>query len=224
MVNAGRILIMPRGDWSNLVSYDMLDLVTYDSIAYIARQASVGVNPSTDTSHTYWQTFGSAAEIATTTTPGIVMPDGTTITVDVNGLIQANLGITDITDVDIATLTNGQVLRYNSTSQKWENVDLSAANVSYSNTSSGMSATTTQAAIDELSTAKEKASTILTATLAAGSTTLTFNNAAIKTTSLLDTYADVYGIAPTDIQVTAGQAVLTFAVQAAAVSVKLVVR
>lgn len=224
MVNAGRILIIPKGQWSNLVSYDMLDLVTEGSIAYIARQASVGVNPSTDTSMTYWQTFGSAAEIATTTTPGIVMPDGTTITVDASGLIAANIGIDDITDVDIATLTNNQVLRYNSTSQKWENVDLSADNVSYDNTNSGLTATDSQAAIDELASSKEAAPTILTATLAIGSTTITFNNAAIKSTSLLDVYADVYGIVPTDIQAINGQAVLTFDAQTVAVSVKLVVR
>lgn len=224
MVNAGRILIIPKGQWSNLVSYDMLDLVTEGSIAYIARQASVGVNPSTDTSMTYWQTFGSAAEIATTTTPGIVMPDGTTITVDVDGLIAANVGIDDITDVDIATLTNNQVLRYNSTSQKWENVDLSADNVSYDNTNSGLAATDSQAAIDELASSKEAAPTILTATLAIGSTTITFNNAAIKSTSLLDVYADVYGIVPTDIQAINGQAVLTFDAQTVAVSTKLVVR
>ena len=224
MVNAGRILIIPKGQWSNLVSYDMLDLVTEGSIAYIARQASVGVNPSTDTSMTYWQTFGSAAEIATTTAPGIVMPDGTTITVDASGLIAANIGIDDITDVDIATLTNNQVLRYNSTSQEWENVDLSADNVSYDNTNSGLVATDSQAAIDELASSKEAAPTILTATLAIGSTTITFNNAAIKTTSFLDVYADVYGIVPTDIQAINGQAVLTFDAQTVAVSVKLVVR
>lgn len=224
MVNAGRILIIPKGQWSNLVSYDMLDLVTEGSIAYIARQASVGVNPSTDTSMTYWQTFGSAAEIATTTAPGIVMPDGTTITVDASGLIAANVGISDITDVDIATLTDGQVLRYNSTSQEWENVDLSADNVSYDNTNSGLAATDSQAAIDELASSKEAAPTILTATLAIGSTTITFNNAAIKSTSFLDPYTDVYGIAPTDIQAINGQAVLTFDAQTVAVSVKLVVR
>lgn len=124
MINAGRILIIPKGQWSNLVSYDMLDLVTEGSIAYIARQASVGVNPSTDTSMTYWQTFGSAAEIATTTAPGIVMPDGVTITVDATGLIQANIGITDITDFDIQNPSNGDVIRYDSTSQTWKNVAL----------------------------------------------------------------------------------------------------
>ena len=42
MVNAGRILILTKGDWSSLVTYEMLDLVSYDGVAYLARQASVG--------------------------------------------------------------------------------------------------------------------------------------------------------------------------------------
>ena len=73
MVNAGRILIMPKGTWSNLTSYEMLDLVTQDGVAYLARQASVGQSPKLDTSLTYWQPFGSATE-----------SDGTTIIVNSN--------------------------------------------------------------------------------------------------------------------------------------------
>ena len=127
MVNAGRILILAKGPWDSLTHYDMLDLVTYDNIAYLARQESVGVNPQTDTSYTYWQPFGSAAQIATTTTPGIVMPDGTTITVDNTGLISAVLGVSDLSNVVIAGLANGDVLQYDSTTQKWKNVALGSA-------------------------------------------------------------------------------------------------
>lgn len=224
MVNAGRILIIPKGEWSNLVTYDMLDLVSYNQVAYLARQASVGVNPSTDTSMTYWQPFGSVSGIATTTDPGLVMPDGTTITIDNTGLIKAALKVSDLDDVTITALSNNQIIRYNSTSNKWENVDLSAANVSFDHTGTDMSATTTQAAITELNTNKEDAPTVLTGTLSAGSTTLTFNNAAIKTTSLLDPYTDVYGVSPTDIQVINGQAVLTFDPQQSAINVKLLIR
>lgn len=224
MVNAGRILIIPKGEWSNLVTYEMLDLISYNQVAYLARQASVGVNPSTDTSMTYWQPFGSVSGIATTSDPGLVMPDGTTITIDNTGLIAAHLGVSDLDNVTITSLTNGQTLKYDSTAGKWKNVDLSAANVSYDNSGSGMSATTTQAAVDELSTGKEDAPTILTQSLSIGSTTLTFNNAAIKTTSLIDPYTDVYGVAPTDIQAINGQAVLTFDPQTVAVSVKLLIR
>lgn len=128
MVNAGRILILAKGNWSNLVNYEQLDLVTRGDIAYLARQASVGVDPATDTQMTYWQPFGSAAKIADTSTPGLVMPDGTTITIDTTtGLIQASLGIADLTDVVITNVADGSVLRYDLATQKWKNVVLGTA-------------------------------------------------------------------------------------------------
>ena len=64
MVNAGRVLIIPQGPWSNLVTYEMLDLVTDGDIAYIAKQSSVGQKPSNDTAMTYWQPFGTAAKVS----------------------------------------------------------------------------------------------------------------------------------------------------------------
>lgn len=127
MINAGRVLIIPKGEWTNLEPYEMLDLVTRGDIAYIARQASVGVDPATDTQLTYWQPFGTAAKIATTTTPGLVMPDGTTVTIDATGLISANIGISDINNVTITSISNGQILQYNSSTQKWENKSLGSA-------------------------------------------------------------------------------------------------
>lgn len=114
MVNAGRILIITRGLWSNLVNYEQLDLVSLDGVAYLARQASVGVDPSTDLSMTYWQPFGSVAGVATTTEPGLVMPDGETIKIGEGGLIYVD--------------TSG---------------------LEYDNTTSGLTATDVQSAIDE---------------------------------------------------------------------------
>ena len=127
MVNAGRILIIPQGEWTNLTNYQQLDLVTKGDVAYIARRASVGVDPSTDVQMTYWQPFGTAAKIATDEVPGLVMPDGTTITIDSEtGLIAVSLNVEDIKDVTIANLANGDVLQYNSTSQKWENKSITS--------------------------------------------------------------------------------------------------
>ena len=135
MVNAGRILILAKGAWSATTNYTQLDLVSYNSIAYLARQASVGVNPAQDTQMSYWMPFGSAASIATTSTPGLVMPDGTTITITNTGLIKAVLGVNDISDVVITSPTNGQVLKYNNATQKWENGSLgTAANKDATNT------------------------------------------------------------------------------------------
>ena len=68
------------------------------------------------------------------------------------------------------------------------------------------------------------ATTVLTSTLSAGSTSLTFSNVAITTTSMYDVYADKYGLTPTNILITTGQAVLTFEAQSANVSIKLVIR
>ena len=63
--------------------------------------------------------------------------------------------------------------------------------------------------------------TELVLTLTAGSTSLTFSDASITTASTIDVYTDTFGVNPTNMVVTTGQAVLTFEAQAADVSVKL---
>lgn len=60
-------------------------------------------------------------------------------------------------------------------------------------------------------------------TLSVGSTTLTFSDASITSNSTVEAFCDVYGLAPTDITVTTGQAVCTFDAQQSAVSVYLMV-
>jgi len=127
MVIAGRVLIIPQGAWTNLTPYEMLDLVSEGDKAYLARQASVGMRPSEDPSMTYWQPFGSSASIATTDTPGLVMPDGVTITVDATGLIVANLNVADLKDIKLTNLANGDFLKYDGTQNKWVNVALGTA-------------------------------------------------------------------------------------------------
>ena len=62
--------------------------------------------------------------------------------------------LNDLTDVDLTSPQNGQVPIYNSTTQKWENSNVSASSVAYSNSSSGLSATNAQAAIDEVNGAQ----------------------------------------------------------------------
>lgn len=61
----------------------------------------------------------------------------------------------------------------------------------------------------------------LTGTLAAGNTSITFNNAAIETTSTFDFYTDTFGINPTAVSVSTGSITLTFQAQAAALGVKV---
>ena len=122
MLNAGRVAPLPRGSWSGTVNYEMLDIVTYNDIAWIAKRDSLGQTPG---DNAYWQRFGSSAPIATTSTAGIVIPDGTTIAVAADGTISIMAGLGDLANVEFTSLTNAQVLAYNATTQKWVNVDIS---------------------------------------------------------------------------------------------------
>lgn len=69
--------------------------------------------------------------------------------------------LSSMADVEIVNPVTGQTLVYNSTSAKWENVagGGSAGNVTYDNTSSGLTATNVQDAIDEVVTDVDNLST-----------------------------------------------------------------
>lgn len=150
-VSAGRILIMAVGNYNAATPYEPLDLVAYNDESWLCRKACTGVTPTAQASE-YWQKFGSAVGIATVSNTGIVRPDGSsikiiadgtisvptatggalglvkpdgsTITIDANGTLTANAAgaLSDLTDVDITSASQGQILQYNVTSHKWENV------------------------------------------------------------------------------------------------------
>ena len=183
MVNAGRILIIPKGTWSNLTSYEMLDLVTQDGVAYLARQASVGQSPKLDTALTYWQPFGSATD-----------PDGTTIIIDTNNKLAVNI--------------DGESLQYDSVDELLK-VAIDDNTLKYDSVNGYLYASF---------------GTVLTSTLAAGATTLTFTDASIGNNSLIDVYTDTYGVNPKTMTQSGTSVVLTFKAQSAAVGVKLVVK
>ena len=130
--------------------------------------------------------------------------------------------LNDLTDVTITSASNGQVLKYDSINSKWINSADNGAVIDDATTSASKvwSSNKTNTEIGK----KENAATVLTSTLTSGSTSLTFSNAAITTTAMYDVYADKYGLTPTNMTVTTGQAVLTFEAQSADVSVKLVIR
>lgn len=105
MAIAGRVAIVPKGDWSADATYKRLDAVTYNNTLYFAKKE---VPAGTATSNTeYWSKsiVGGAGAIATTEDAGIVKPadglsiaedgtlkvsiDGTTLTMDqVNNVIK----------------------------------------------------------------------------------------------------------------------------------------
>lgn len=105
MAVAGRVAIVPKGEWSANATYKRLDAVTYNNTLYFAKKE---VPAGTATSNTeYWSKsiVGGAGAIATKEDAGIVKPadglsiaedgtlkvsiDGTTLTMDqVNNVIK----------------------------------------------------------------------------------------------------------------------------------------
>lgn len=105
MAVAGRVAIVPKGEWSANATYKRLDAVTHNNTLYFAKK---NVPAGTVTSNTeYWSKsiVGGASAIATTEDAGIVKPadglsiaedgtlkvsiDGTTLTMDqVNNVIK----------------------------------------------------------------------------------------------------------------------------------------
>lgn len=61
----------------------------------------------------------------------------------------------------------------------------------------------------------------VTSKLLAGDTTLNFNNAAIKTTSYIDVYSDVFGVSPTNMTVINGTVSMTFDAQSQDVNIAI---
>lgn len=53
MASAGKILIMPKGDWNAEAEYEILDLVKHNGASWLSKKASIGIEPSTDNSE-YW--------------------------------------------------------------------------------------------------------------------------------------------------------------------------
>lgn len=105
---------------------------------------------------------------------------------------------------------------------------LPATSVSYDNTSSGLTATNAQAAIDEIVQAIPSAAAVETQrgtlAVAATSVVLTFASQTIGANTLVDVYTDAYGVNPTAIATTSNTVTLTFDAQESAVNVAVVVR
>nr|DAZ48186.1 MAG TPA: hypothetical protein [Caudoviricetes sp.] len=97
MAIAGRVAIVPKGEWSANATYKRLDAVTHNNTLYFAKK---NVPAGTATSNTeYWSksVVGGAGAIATTEEAGIVKPDGKSMSVDESGTLSINLDGTTIT-------------------------------------------------------------------------------------------------------------------------------
>lgn len=93
MANAGRVAIVPKGDWDLSEAYKRLDAVTYNNILYIAKKVVPKNTAVTNTDYWMPSVAGGVAVKATTTNIGQVQPDGETIEVDADGKISAKTAL-----------------------------------------------------------------------------------------------------------------------------------
>lgn len=54
MTTAGRILILPKGDYDSTQTYEMLDLVKHNGTSWLAKKESTGIEPTVENAE-YWQ-------------------------------------------------------------------------------------------------------------------------------------------------------------------------
>lgn len=96
MAVAGRVAIVPKGEWSANATYKRLDAVTYNNTLYFAKKE---VPAGTATSNTeYWSKsiVGGAGGVATADEAGVVKPaDGLAVAED--GTLKVNIDGTTLT-------------------------------------------------------------------------------------------------------------------------------
>lgn len=97
MVIAGRVAIVPKGDWSANATYKRLDAVTYNNTLYFAKKEVPAGTATSDTEYWSKSVVGGAGAIATTEDAGVVKPDGKSMSVDESGTLSINLDGTTIT-------------------------------------------------------------------------------------------------------------------------------
>ena len=133
-----------------------------------------------------------------------------------------------LADVSFTNLQNGQIPKYNSSTQKWENANGGGGggasvlddldDVTISSPANGQ-------ILKYNGTAQRWENgavfTDLVGTLTAGQTSVTISNAIITTASTVDVYTDVFGVNPTAVSVSNGSVTLTFDAQANDVNVKV---
>lgn len=97
MAIAGRVAIVPKGDWSADVTYKRLDAVTYNNTLYFAKKEAPAGTATSNTEYWSKSIVGGAGGVATADEAGVVKPDGKSMSVDESGTLSINLDGTTIT-------------------------------------------------------------------------------------------------------------------------------
>lgn len=226
---AGRVLLIPKGNYDSTATYTMLDMVVYNGSSYICKQECTGVVP---TNTTYWMLNASGSAVAYINDIGDVVitnvSNGQVLMYDsanqkwVNGTITTTTSLANLTDTAISSPANGQALVYNSATQKWENGNEKLSNLSDANVSSVANKDILQYNSQSGKWENKALYKKLTATLTAGSTTLTFTDSSIVATSLVKLFSAEeldYESATSSV----GSVTFTFEAQASDVSFTLLI-
>lgn len=88
MASAGRILIMPKGDWNAETTYEMLDLVFHSGASWVAKKNVVGIAPS-DASVEHWMKMCESVDL-------------TEIIMRIAALESQMLGTISLDDIDLS--------------------------------------------------------------------------------------------------------------------------
>lgn len=113
---AGRVAIVPSGEYEHGRQYKRLDSVRYLGGVYMAKKDNVDEYPAYNDDNEYWMFMVGATDIADYEHPGIVMPDGKTITIDEDGTITgASTGFVGSTEAfeiakEAGELVDGQLV------------------------------------------------------------------------------------------------------------------
>ena len=62
MATAGRILLMHKGEYQSSVTYEMLDMVSYDGVIWVAKKTCIGITPSSSNSDYWFAMVGVSSE------------------------------------------------------------------------------------------------------------------------------------------------------------------
>lgn len=215
MATAGRILIIPKGEWSASGTYEMLDLVNYNGTSWLSKKHSQGIAPSEETGE-YWFNFlgvtineTPVVNNLTTTTAGYVL-DARQGKVLMDAINSAN---TKVGKVE-SSVTNLQ------TSLSGTQTTLATTQSSLASTQTSLNeAKTTLTTLSNSVSALQSNATVTKGTLAVGATSIVLSNSKITTSSVLSIYTSVWGVNPKTVTVASGKVTLTFDAQTVAVEV-----
>jgi hypothetical protein len=98
MASAGRILIMPKGNYNAETQYEMLDLVYHNGTSWLAKKTAVGIEPS-EASGEYWHKLCNPIDLS-----GYLSLNGGVLT----GVLGLGPGNGSIYAVDVGTIMSAK--------------------------------------------------------------------------------------------------------------------